>query len=142
MSDHGPKIQHTEAVELCSDLKRLQRRAAALYHQLVLHDRATSVPAHKTEGQIEPLRRQMDRVNEQLNAIKAELEAVRQRSDTPTMQDYLDDGDREPDADPAPAPDDYDPHACDHCGRSFDHLGVRASKVRRKHEQRCEEADE
>lgn len=68
--------------------------------------------------------------------------------DRVTMADYIDDvepGDGEShDGDggirPVP-PQVGDPNACDHCGRSFDHLGVRASKVCKKHEQRCQERD-
>jgi len=73
MSDE-PKIQHTDALELCNDLKQLQGRVSGLYHELVLHYCATGVPSHKTDGAIKSLRRQMDRVEEQLAVIEAELE--------------------------------------------------------------------
>jgi hypothetical protein len=76
MSDTEPKIQHTDALELCSDLKQLQGRVSSLYHELVLHYCATGVPSSKTAGQIRALRRQMDRVNEQLETIESELEGL------------------------------------------------------------------
>lgn len=65
--------------------------------------------------------------------------------DRVTMEDYLDDSDGTGEAaqtEPDQLPDDHDPYACEHCGRSFDHLGVRASKVRKKHEKRCPERDQ
>jgi hypothetical protein len=71
-----PKIQHTEALELCNDLKNLQGRISSLYHELVLHYCATGVPSHKTAGKVESLRRQMDRVGGQLDTIEAELEGL------------------------------------------------------------------
>lgn len=58
-------------------------------------------------------------------------------TDHPTMDDYLD-GDEPDPPEPEPLPDDYNPYTCDHCGRSFHEYGVRASKVLRKHERRCE----
>jgi hypothetical protein len=76
MTDSEPKIQHTDALALCSDLKQLQGRVAALYHELVLHYCATGVPSHKTNGSIQSLRRQMERVNEELDTIEAELEGL------------------------------------------------------------------
>lgn len=62
-------------------------------------------------------------------------------SDSPTMEDYLDGSEPEPPGVEVDVPDDYQPYACDHCGQSFEHFGVRASKVLRKHEQRCKECD-
>lgn len=73
VTNQEEKIQHTDALQLCSDLKGLQHQTAALYHELVLHYCATGVPSHKTEGGINSLRRQMERVQEQLDVIESEL---------------------------------------------------------------------
>ena len=81
MSDE-PKIQHTEALSLCADLKNLQHSIGSLQHELVLHYCATGVPPSKTRGKADTLTRQMDRVEDQLDVIRAELEAVeRERND-------------------------------------------------------------
>lgn len=70
------KIQHTDALELCNDLKQLQGSISTLFHELVLHYSATGVPAHKTAGKISSVRRKIDSVLEQLDTIDAELEGL------------------------------------------------------------------
>ena len=75
MSDE-PKIQHTEALSLCADLKNLQHSIGSLQHELVLHYCAGGVPAHKTRGKVNSLSRQMERVEDQLEVIRAELDKV------------------------------------------------------------------
>lgn len=61
--------------------------------------------------------------------------------DRVTMADYHD---GEPDTPPSPPTTDADPYTCEHCGRSYAHLGVRASKALRKHQDfhGCPEADD
>jgi len=71
-----PKIQHTDALSLCADLKTLQASIGSLQHELVLHYCATGVPPSKTRGKVDALTRQMDRVEEQLDVIRAELDSV------------------------------------------------------------------
>jgi|APHM01.1.fsa_nt_gi hypothetical protein len=73
--------------------------------------------------------------------------------------DTTDDYDREPEQDDQPSMDDYlenpeeaDPSqfvnpdrvngACEHCGQTFGQWGVRASKMCRRHEEICPEADQ
>ena len=65
--------------------------------------------------------------------------------DQVTMEDYLDDAEEASETtetSTSEVSDDYDPNACDNCGRSFEHFGVRASKVLRRHERRCTGSDQ
>jgi len=74
-----PKIQHTDALQLCHDLKNLQASIGSLQHELVLHYCATGVPSHKTRGSVESLSGQMARVEQQLDVIRAELDNVERK---------------------------------------------------------------
>ena len=75
MSDE-PKIQHTDALQLCAGLKNLQHSIGSLQHELVLHYSATGVPSHKTKGKVESLSRELERTEEQLEIIRDELEEL------------------------------------------------------------------
>ena len=70
------KIQHTDALSLCNRLRSLHRAASGLQHELVLHYSATGVPAHKTEGAVNRLSREMERVEEELDEIRDELDGL------------------------------------------------------------------
>lgn len=74
--DREDKIQHTDALKLCSELTKLQSSAARFAHELVLHYAATGVPSHKMNGQIGSLKRQMERTKERLEVIEQELEEL------------------------------------------------------------------
>jgi SMC interacting uncharacterized protein involved in chromosome segregation len=54
----------------------LHSAASGLQHELVLHYSAINVPAHKTKGSVERLSRQMEKVEEELDAIRDELEGL------------------------------------------------------------------
>ena len=75
MSDE-PKIQHTDALQLCAGLKNLQHSIGSLQHELVLHYSATGVPSHKTKGKVESLSRELEQTEEQLEIIRDELEEL------------------------------------------------------------------
>ena len=75
MSDE-PKIQHTDALQLCNQLTSLQHSVSSLQHELVLHYSATGVPSHKTKGRVESLSRELERTEEQLEIIRNELEEL------------------------------------------------------------------
>lgn len=62
-------------------------------------------------------------------------------SDLETMDDYLNGSEPDPPDADVNVPDDHHPYTCDQCGQSFEGFGVRASKVLRKHEQRCNGRD-
>lgn len=70
------KIQHTDALSLCNRLTSLHNQISGLQHELVLHYCATGVPSYKTKGAINCLEREMERVQDELDVIKAELEEL------------------------------------------------------------------
>jgi hypothetical protein len=58
--------------------------------------------------------------------------------DQPSIHDYYDEDDYplEPEKNVNP---DRGKGGCEHCGKTFGQWGVRASKMRRRHEKTCEE---